>query len=172
MAPPSVIDTNVLVVANGRRADHASAACKLVCVRALREVQTRGHLVLDQGFRILNEYKNQAREGGQPGVGDAFLKWALTNWKNSTRCTLISVAEHAERGFERFPDDRVLVGFDPSDRKFVAVALGHEAADGTMPRILNATDTDWHEHRAALEAHGLVLDFLCPDAMPDDDGGG
>jgi hypothetical protein len=41
--------------------------------------------------------------------------------------------------FEQFPDVPELAGFDPSDRKCVAVAF----ASQHRPEILNAIDTDW-----------------------------
>ena len=66
-----------------------------------------------------------------------------------------------KRGFAEFPADEQLAKFDPSDRKFVAVAL---AADDAPP-ILNASDTDWWLARDALGAHGLTVKFLCPELM-------
>jgi len=43
-------------------------------------------------------------------------------------------------------------------RKFVAVVLG----SAHRPTILNAIDSDWREHEAALKRHGVNIDFLCP----------
>ena len=48
-----------------------------------------------------------------------------------------------------------LATFDPSDRKFVAVAL----ASGSP--VANATDTDWLDYQTALEANGVELHFVC-----------
>jgi hypothetical protein len=68
---------------------------------------------------------------------------------------------HSERGFEEYPDDPDIAAFDPSDHKFVAVALA-----GPQPAVvLNAVDTDWWEHRAALTRNKVNIEFLCPDAM-------
>ena len=39
----------------------------------LREIQESGRIALDYGWLIAIEYKNQLRESGEPGVGDAFL---------------------------------------------------------------------------------------------------
>lgn len=60
-----------------------------------------------------------------------------------------------------FPDDEMLAGFDRDDRKFVAVAI----ASGESPPILNASDTDWHDHRQALSRHGVAVEFVCPELM-------
>ena len=65
------------------------------------------------------------------------------------------------RGFEEFPDSARLSSFDRSDRKFVAVAL----ASGSSPKVLNAADTDWWDHRQALEENGVDVVFLCPELM-------
>ena len=159
-----IVDTNVAVVAN-HRAPQASAQCVIACVRQLREITQHHTIALDNGWRILNEYKNNLSPSGQPGVGDAFCKWVLTNWVNPRRCELVAITEIDDatswRSFVEFPDDPELQHFDPSDRKFVAVAVAH----GEMPPILNAVDTDWWEHRAALTKHGIQLHFLCADAM-------
>jgi len=157
----SVVDTNVLVVANNRDCEQATPACTREAVRQLRIIQSEGHLVLDQQFRILSEYRNQTNEDGQPGVGDAFLKWALTNQRNRQRCTLVSIREHPTRGFDEFPEDPSLDGFDPSDRKFAAVVRAHPQ----HPPVLNAVDTDWWHYRTPLQANGVQVDFLCEDVM-------
>ena len=72
---------------------------------------------------------------------------------------LIELVEHPELGFESFPNNRGLSTFDPSDRKFVAVANAHP----NKPPILQAADSKWLDWEAPLAAHGLRVDFLCPD---------
>lgn len=119
-----VVDTNVAVVAD-RRAAQASEACILTCTRELHAVMRASQLVLDDQWLILKEYQRNLRCSGQPGVGRAFLEWVLTNRRNLSRCVLVSITVrvNAPLDFERFPDDVRLSGFDPDDRKFVAVAL-------------------------------------------------
>ena len=162
-----IVDTNVAVVANGRGSSpQASSSCVLTCVGRLRDLQLHHTLVLDDGWRILREYLRDLSPTGQPGVGDAFLKWVLTNQANPARCAQVHITPRGspqpESEFCEFPDDPALDGFDPSDRKFVAVALAH--AD--HPPILNAVDTNWWPYREVLCGHGVRVDFLCPDAMP------
>ena len=43
------------------------------------------------------------------------------------RCDLVPITpiNDSENEFEEFPDDPVLEGFDPDDRKFIAVAIAH-----------------------------------------------
>lgn len=154
-----VVDTNVPVVANGQ-SPQASADCVEACVQRLRQITSEGTLVLDHDFYILGEYLRNLRSNGQPGVGDAFLKWALTNRTNPRRCTLVHI-EPLGNSFAEFPDSTDLAGFDLADHKFVAVALAHQG----HPPILNAVDSDWWHYRKALESHGVAVEFLCPDAV-------
>ena len=48
------------------------------------------------------------------------------------------------------------IGFDPSDRKFLAVAVAAEAV------VLNATDSDWGEHEPLMDELGVEVKQLCP----------
>lgn len=160
-----IVDTNVAIVAN-QKSPQASTQCVLHCIQTLHELTKTGVLVLDDGWRIISEYRRNLQQSGQPGIGDAFCKWVLTNWSNSNRCELVAITQRADSSdltdFLEFPSDPALQNFDRSDRKFVAVALVHPE----LPPILNATDTDWWYHRAELEAYGIKLRFLCIDAMP------
>lgn len=157
----AVVDTNVGVVANQRETD-ASPDCVTACVDFLEQV-TRGHVcvVVDAGWEILSEYERQLSSSGQPGPGDAFLKWVLVNLANRDSCEQVEIHPHPARGFEEFPDDPALEGFDPSDRKFAAVALVSTA----RPPVANAVDSDWWEYREALERHGVRVRFLCDDQV-------
>ena len=94
-------------------------------------------------------------------MGDAFLLWAWRNHTNPQHCEIVPVERTAEGEFAAFPATPDLAGFDLSDRKFVAVALTHEA----NPPVVNATDTDWHHHHEALTRHGVRVEFLCPTEM-------
>lgn len=157
-----VIDTNVPVVANGRTAQ-AGPDCVLACLEALESAANDGPIVLDDGLRILGEYMGKLSMSGQPGAGDSFMKWIWQNQANPCRCERVHIAPGAggAEDYKEFPDDPALAGFDPSDRKFAAVALGsrHE------PRVLNAVDTDWWDYRRPLERHGVRVEFLCPQLM-------
>jgi hypothetical protein len=120
-----------------------------------------GVLVLDDGWRIINEYTKQLKKEDQPGPGSAFLKWVLTNWANPERCILVHI-EEAKGGdpvedFLQFPVTPELRDFDPSDRKFVAVAIVHPE----HPPIWNAVDSDWHLFEKALKRVGVSVTFLC-----------
>lgn len=154
-----LIDTNVPLAANGK--SDAGPACVLAAVQRLIRLQSDEKLVLDTSFFILKEYQNKLSPTGQPGVGDAFLLWALRNHTNPRHCELITLEVAEDSSFLAFPTDPALTAFDPADRKFVAAALTHEA----NPPVVNATDKDWHEHHAALTSNGVRVEFLCPEEM-------
>lgn len=154
-----VIDTNVIVVAD-RRVGEGSGECTWRCIRYLRSVRA-GRVLVDESWLILREYQQNMVPRGQPGPGSEFLRWLYRNSRNRRRCRMVPVRPDDERGFVEFPDDAELCGFDRADRKFVAVAL----ASGTEPAIANASDRDWWTFREALERHGVVLTFVCPDLM-------
>jgi hypothetical protein len=118
-----VVDTNVLIVANGRDCPQASRECILACVRRLRDIEQHGTLVIDDEWLIIGEYKHKVSQTGEPGVGDAFLKWVLTNQSKLQCVEKVSITPTGDDAFAEFPRTPSLENFDRSDRKFVAVAL-------------------------------------------------
>jgi hypothetical protein len=152
-----VVDTNVILVANRQHAD-VSEACILQCAKRLQAVMVGGRIAIDDGYRILREYQHKTTPSAGKRPGDAFVKWLLRNNANAARCVQVSLVEHAERGFESFPDDHRLADFDPPDRKFVAVAHAHP----DKPPIAQASDSKWLDWAPALKHHGVIVDFLCP----------
>ena len=152
----TVVDTNVVLVANGQHAD-VSPECVSACALALQDVMRAGKLVLDDGFRILLEYQNktQPKKGNRPG--DSFVKWALRSRSNASSVIEVPLMEHEERGFESFPDDADLLNFDALDRKFVAVSAAHP----DKPPIAQAADSKWLDWAPALKRHGIPVKFLC-----------
>jgi len=122
----------------------------------------QGRLLLDNRGLILQEYTDQGPYGWPRSVGDQFIIWAVTHQGDPSACTLVAITEAVgSRQFEEFPEDPALAGFDPSDHKFVAVAL----ASGEPAPVLNATDTDWRDYAEPLGKHGVQVRFLCPDLM-------
>ncbi len=158
-----IVDTNVPVVAN-KQSLQASPDCVMRCVTRLRAIQRTGCVVIDDEWHIINEYRDNLREQGQPGVGDAFFLWLLRNRNHPRFCYQVHISPHTAspetRDFVEFPKEPALAGFDPSDRKFVAVAVAHPE----HPPILNAADNDWWNYRDVLAQHSVQVDFLCPDA--------
>lgn len=159
-----VVDTNVARVASGH-SPQANAACVDVCVQRLNAIAQAGGLLVDDLGLILNEYVKGLGHGGKPGAGEKFVKWAWDNQFSPEFVRKITVTRLIDGGwrcFSEFPDHESLSTFDKSDQKFVAVAI----ASGDNPVILNAVDSDWWNHRRALTAAGVNIDFLCPQHAP------
>lgn len=151
-----VVDTNVPIVANGRDGDY-SPACKLACIQALRELKDRGVVVVDAARKVLAEYRHLLREDGQPGVGDLFFRHILVNIANPQRVEPIALTTVQDGIYQDFPTDAALAAFDQSDRLFAALARVSGAP------VLNAVDSDWYHHKAALARNGIEVRFLCGD---------
>ena len=148
-----VVDTNVAIVANGRTT-HADAECQLTCVERLKSLVAGEVIAIDDRGLILDEYRRHLRLSGMPGVGDAFVKHVFNYQHRNERVRRVAVtpSQVAQRGFEELPEN----AFDPSDRKFLAVALVARAV------VLNATDSDWNEQRALLNRLQVHVHQLCP----------
>ena len=147
-----VVDTNVAIVANGRET-HADLECQLECAKRLKLLAERGIVALDDRRLIIDEYRGRLNSSGMPGVGDAFLKHLFNNQHQNNRVRKVAVKPSDDRrGFEGLPEN----AFDRSDRKFLAVAVAAEAV------VLNATDSDWNEHKELLEKVGVKVCQLCP----------
>ena len=157
----ALIDTNVLIAANGRDCPQVTPQCHLTTSQFLQDFRQKGMIVLDNQWLIIREYQKNVNSTGEPGIGDKFLKWILTNLTNPKRCQQIPIHPLGEDNFSEFPNDPDLVEFDRSDRKFVAVAL----SDPDNPPIVNAVDTDWLKFHEPLVKNGLKMQFLCPDLL-------
>lgn len=153
-----VVDTNVAMAANGKAS--VSHACALACVTYLHRIMKEGRVAIDDGGRIIKEYRNHLSGSGQPGVGDGFLKWLYTFQGHADRCALVKIIPRPEdpNNFVQFPDHPHLKRFDPSDRKFVAVSAAHPE----RPPILQAADSKWWGWKEALRECKIEVLFLCP----------
>ncbi|HEX3070718.1 MAG TPA: hypothetical protein VHX14_19270 [Thermoanaerobaculia bacterium] len=156
-----VIDTNVLAVANGKHAA-ADTDCVEHCISALM-LSRDGTVLVDDGYRIFDEYRRYCSHRGQPGLGDAFFKWLWDNQANERHCIQVPIRHIGPEvtDFAEYPTDTALAGFDRGDRVFVAVAIGSELD----PDLLNASDTDWWRVRHALARNGVRVQFLCENLM-------
>ena len=148
-----VVDTNVAIVANGRDT-HADERCRLTCVETLERLTTNEKIAMDDKGAILEEYARHLSYSGMPGVGDKFFKHIVDTQYKGTRVHTVTVTpcEDVRRGFEELPENT----FDPSDRRFLAVAVVANAV------VLNATDSDWGEHETLMDSLGVEVTQLCP----------
>ena len=166
-----IIDTNVLVVANGRSAaPQATQECVIRCQARLAEI-LRGSekVLLDDKKRMIQEYKSNLNEKGR-GFGDRFWQELVRRmWREGAQEKVIRVRITPLEGngtdFEEFPnDDEALKDFHKKDRKFVAVALVYQRDIEHEAPILKAEDRGWEEFKTALAAHGVRIESICDDS--------
>ena len=153
-----VVDTNVLVVAEGERTD-AGDLCQKRAAQKLLSVRDNRSLVLDTTMEILREYQRAlTSRGGEPGPGQLFYFWVASSGDHK----LVELHPHPQRGFEAFPADPRLETFDRDDRKFVAAAI---TSGRTDTQVVNAVDSDYSLHQAAFEEVGVSIQELCPEEL-------
>lgn len=154
----AVIDTNVLLVANCQHPD-VSPECVEECIRRLQAIEKSGITIIDDGFRILGEYRNKTKLNPPKGVGDLFLKSLLRNAGNPARVEQVFLTESVENEFDEFPAPTLQLIFDAPDRKFAAAANAHP----DKPPVWQAADCKWLDWWPSLRAKGISVDFLCSD---------
>jgi hypothetical protein len=145
-----VIDTNVWVMPDREIHTHDTmplVACAETCREWLVALRTgENQAVVDDTYTIIGEYRRNLRQGG---FGEKILN------------ELMKTGQLIYRSGSPLPDGAGLEHFDPSDQKFVAVALASDPPDP----IVNAVDSDWSEHRATLAQIDLTVIELCPDCI-------
>lgn len=154
-----VIDTNVLLVADGK-APQMSDACLQECLTRLERVKTTEQVVVDRDWIILGEYHRKLSPNQSPTPGSAFLKWLLQVQAVARHVSPVTITplDQEQTVFAEFPPDAALeAAFDPADRKFVAAANAHPE----KPPILEAADSKWLAWEPGLAAQGIRLEVLC-----------
>lgn len=156
-----IVDTNVAIVANGERDKQGRGPdpeCETECNTKLEEVVDSGTVAVDDSYRIFGEYQRvlaQVSNGRRsPGPGDKFLKLVLVGECRVKRVA-VDPSEDDSWGIEALRGS----AFDKSDRKFLAVAV---AVNGV---VVNATDSDWRDHRPLMERLGVEVEELCPHVL-------
>lgn len=163
---PVVVDTNVATTADGRDPD-VSRECVACCASTLQKITRSGHVCIDDGrgmSDIVDEYRrNLPMSGSQIGPGGAFLKWLLLHEYGGKRVTRVGVTRRRTDPdeFDELPAPTDGTVYDPSDRKFLAVAAAHP----DRPHVLQALDSKWWGWQAALATLGVTICFLCPEEI-------
>lgn len=157
-----VVDTNVPKTANlatkPSEDSEMSDVCILACVNAIEDIISKKAVVIDDGDEIFHEYRQQLSMKGQPGVGDKFMKWVHDHRWSLPESQRVTITKN-EDSYDEFPHHEYLENFDPSDRKFVAVAHAHPH----KPPIIEATDSKWWGWKKPLEETGINVRFLCQE---------
>lgn len=148
-----IVDTNVIIAANGKAA-HASPDDIEKCQKRIKQIFDQHEMSLvDNGWRILNEYKRYVNLEIRKGIGDLFVKTLLQNLRRRTGiCLMVPIT----------PLGGSETDFAVADRKFIAVAIAYERDYNQKATILQALDRKWEAFQDALEQAGVQIDFLCP----------
>ena len=155
---PIVVDTNVLIAANGTDAEWKPIAS--ACANRLQSVMDGQVVCTDTLGLILSEYGNKLPSRSRTGFGDMFYLWLARNRSNQTMCQQVAISQLTppEDGFSEFPEltEELAASIDPSDRKFIAVAHAHPE----KPSIIQATDSKWIGWKDGLAAAGIAIEFV------------
>ena len=131
-----IVDTNVPKTANlAIQPDpdsDVSDECVQACIEAVKYVIKERGLVVDTGDEIFDEYRQQLSMKGQPGIGDAFMKWVHDNRWSLHDSQRVNITRNDD-SYDEFPAHDGLKNFDKSDRKFVAVANKEHISDNRYP---------------------------------------
>ena len=150
--PDCVVDTNVLLVASAAEpfspfADtHVPPGQQRIVfewLAAFRRDTTR-RLALDDAWRIYEEYRNRLTD----------QDFGLLAIHDKLQTARIVTLEWDAAGYAVVP--AALQTSDPSDRKFLGVAL----SDPATIVIVNAADSDWLEVERELDAAGVRVVHL------------
>lgn len=152
---PIVVDTNVLIAANGTDPEWRPVASK--CANRLQEIIDGNTVCADSLGLILAEYGRNLPSKSRSGFGDMFYLRLASNRFNPAYCHTVAITPRGD-GFEEFPvlAEELAAIVDPSDRKFIAVAHAHPQ----KPPILQATDSKWIGWTKGLAAAGIAIDFV------------
>ena len=152
-----VVDTNVAIVANGRPDPEdprpPTIPCRIAAVTFLSGLLKNGTVLLDVEGAIQAEYRRHLNPRGAPGVGDRFYQEVLHSSPNLVE--RVSLPKRPDGEYGDLPQALIDAGFDPSDRKFAALAHKEGVA------VHNATDSDWINDAIALAAEGILVENLC-----------
>jgi hypothetical protein len=129
--------------------------CRLAAVQFLAGLLNTGTILIDQAGAIQAEYRLHLRPSGQPGVGDRFYREILNSAPRLIERVDLPMRDNNQ--YADLPQLLIDAGFDPSDRKFAALASREKVP------VFQATDSDWLQHRATLEACGIQVRYLCGD---------
>lgn len=155
MTSRAVVDTNVLVAANGRDT-HVKIDCQSRCMEELARLAAQEVVCVDDKGLIMGEYERRVGTAQQAGPGTVFYKEVWKQMGDSNRVRLIPVEPRDDEGRD-FTDPILPQNNLKKDAKFLAVALKADAV------IVNASDSDWDEHHDLTDRLGVDVRQLCPE---------
>jgi hypothetical protein len=151
-----IIDTNVLIAANGH-SPQVSAGGVERCQKFVNSLFVNTLISIDSNNEIFDEYFRHMNFSGQPGIGDSFVKYLFDRQADITICETVEVIREAKHHYRVLSDKPDLLDFDKSDLKFIAV---HLLSKYHSP-IVDACDSDWAENKVLLNSHNIkVIELL------------
>jgi hypothetical protein len=155
-----VMDTNVPLIARGN--SHMSADCEQTCSRFIEHfLRGRQILVIDDDFEIIGEYMDQISTSGPVNYANRFLKWLFENQNNQHRVKQVKINLYGAGSYEEIPEKLTELNIDPSDLKFIAVAISNQS----KAPIAEASDSKWIGWEDALRELGIKIVFLCKQEL-------
>ena len=153
-----IIDANVILLAGTHisKITYDQVDCWKACIDFIHEmVCPENMFVVDDRWRILKEYIDNSKSiNGYPNNSSNFVQYILTN---QGKCLEeFPLNEVAPKVFEPYPKEEALVCFDPSDRKYIALAYAHSE----HPPIVEAADSKWWGIQEALRSNGMDVMFV------------
>jgi hypothetical protein len=158
-----ILDTNVLINAEGDQSAQTPLACREACLHFLVAVMAGDYqLVMDggadpDGSEALAEYRRNLHAAGAR-LGELFLRWLLQHWGTSVQLVPITPAGES---YEEFPSDSRLKEFDPRDHKWVALAVAHKNYNERQADIIQSADFKWLGFIAVFAEYGVNVRFIC-----------
>ncbi len=155
-----VVDTNVPLIAQG--GSHMSISCEEACALFI-ELFLRGRqvLVIDDNYELIGEYMDQISTSGPVNFANRFLKWLFENQSNPHRVKQVKINLYGGGSYEEIPENLTELNIDPSDFKFIAVAISNQG----KASIAEASDSKWIGWEKALNDLGVRVVFLCKQEL-------
>jgi len=151
-----IIDTNIFAAANGL-ANHLTEREINKCKQFIAALAGNSVISLDLQGEIFQEYFIYTNRSGQPGIGDAFVKYLWDRQSDKMHCEKVDIEKNENGIYKQLNEKDGLLTFDSSDQKFIAVYLGSEK----QPVICNACDSDWANNKLLLMQYDIrVLEIL------------
>ena len=160
-----IIDTNVPLTAAGIN-ENVTLLCKQHCVRVVNLVRNRAIcIVIDRDGEVLREYANKVHQKRSSllDLAGLFLIYVRSNSGYKERVHQIHLRK-VNGEYADWPQDQTLTGFDPSDKKWVALALAFRQQTGQDAPVAYAIERGWDKYGEALNQHGVVLEHLCAES--------
>lgn len=159
-----ILDTNVLIHADGNRSPQTPAACIEKCRFLLFTCITSSfQIVIDVGAHgsdVLAEYRANLSDGGYM---DVFMRWLLNHLADERYVLNIPLTRRDTNDYEEFPNDPALNKFDPKDRKWIALAVAHYQYEDETAPVAQSADMKWREFVEAFSRHHVEIEFLCDE---------